>query len=57
MFENWNIGEPSGSWGRGSESCVEMLSSGKFNDVNCDNYYKGYICYGPESKYICIVFG
>ncbi|XP_048752140.2 macrophage mannose receptor 1-like isoform X2 [Ostrea edulis] len=47
-FENWNDGEPSGSWGHESENCVEMLSSGKFNDVNCDNYYKGYVCYGPE---------
>ncbi|XP_061163166.1 macrophage mannose receptor 1-like [Saccostrea echinata] len=47
-FENWNRDEPSGSWGHESETCVEMLDTGKFNDINCDNYYKGYACYGPE---------
>ncbi|XP_022332922.2 macrophage mannose receptor 1-like isoform X2 [Crassostrea virginica] len=48
-FENWNSGEPSGSWGHETENCAEMLDTGKFNDVNCDNYLKAYGCYTPES--------
>ncbi|XP_062620535.1 macrophage mannose receptor 1-like [Saccostrea cucullata] len=48
FFDNWNNGEPSGAHGSKSELCVEMLDTGKFNDINCDNYYRGYACYGPE---------
>ena len=51
-FENWNSGEPSGSWGHETENCAEMLDTGKFNDVNCDNYLKAYGCYTPECKWI-----
>lgn len=47
-FMNWNSGEPSGSWGQESEDCAEMLDTGKFNDINCVNYLKGYGCSGPE---------
>lgn len=49
-FKNWNDREPSGSWGHESEECVEMKNTGKFNDINCDNYKKPYGCSGHESK-------
>eukprot|EP00105_Crassostrea_gigas_P014850 XP_011431665.1 PREDICTED: low affinity immunoglobulin epsilon Fc receptor [Crassostrea gigas] len=48
-FKNWNDREPSGSWGHESEECVEMKNTGKFNDINCDNYLKPYGCSGHET--------
>uniref|UniRef100_A0A8W8K457 C-type lectin domain-containing protein n=1 Tax=Magallana gigas TaxID=29159 RepID=A0A8W8K457_MAGGI len=48
-FKNWNDREPSGSWGHESEECVEMKNTGKFNDINCDNYKKPYGCSGHET--------
>ena len=43
-YTNWNYGEPNDS-GSG-EDCVVAYSSGKWNDVRCNNKYK-YVCQPP----------
>ncbi|CAC5400511.1 MRC [Mytilus coruscus] len=45
-FENWNSGEPSSSWLGTEEECVEMRPDGTWNDINCQNYERPFICSG-----------
>ena len=40
-YHNWHAGEPN-QWG-GNEDCVEVNSSGKWNDCNCAKRFK-FVC-------------
>ena len=41
-FTNWARNEPNRF--RGAENCTEVRVDGEWNDVNCSNYYRNYVC-------------
>ncbi|KAK1151906.1 C-type mannose receptor 2-like, partial [Acipenser oxyrinchus oxyrinchus] len=45
-FHNWNNAEPN-NWG-GNENCVEMMTSGKWNDCGC-NSQSPFFCYDGKN--------
>ncbi|XP_052062584.1 macrophage mannose receptor 1-like [Mytilus californianus] len=50
-FENWNSGEPSTSWHSStSDECVEMRPDGTWNDINCHDYERPFICSGDTDR-------
>ncbi|TMW49796.1 hypothetical protein DOY81_005153, partial [Sarcophaga bullata] len=55
-FTNWRAGEPN-NW-CGHEHCLELLSDGQWNDLNCD-YKLKFICESlpPRSSYDVPIYG
>ncbi|RUS76836.1 hypothetical protein EGW08_015408 [Elysia chlorotica] len=53
-YSNWNNGEPN-NWNN-IQDCVELTTSGKWNDRNCENGY-GVVCKRPvETLKFCLDF-
>ncbi|CAG0889938.1 unnamed protein product [Darwinula stevensoni] len=41
-YSHWGTGEPNGHGG--GEICAEMVTTGFWNDVNCEEPPRGYLC-------------
>lgn len=47
-FTYWDEDEPSGT----DRECVELnMRSGKWNTVDCDDSFRGFVCSSPKSKF------